>query len=108
MQFIRTATWALITAVIVAFVAINWTPVRVNVWPDSADYQGFIHVQGPLGLLILLAFALGALPTWLFGALGRWRMKRRLANLENAVRAQAVVEPLPVETTATDLRAPLD
>jgi len=95
MQFIRTAIWALLTAVVVAFVAINWTPVRVNIWPDSRDYQGFIHVQGPLGLLILLAFALGALPTWLFGAMGRWRMKRRMAHLENAVRAQVVAEPLP-------------
>ncbi len=96
MQFIRTLIWALFTGVLVAFVAINWAPVRINVWPDSSDYQGYIHLQGPLGLLILLIFALGWLPTWLIGIAGRWRLRRRLATLENAVRvhpAESVSPP---------------
>ena len=100
MQVIRTATWALITGLLVAFVAINWTPVPVIVWPFTDPR---LMVTWPVGLLVLVSFALGWLPTWLFSAVGRWRMRRRMAHLENAVRAQAAVAPVVAPVPAPDL-----
>lgn len=92
MQFIRTALWVMLAIALVAFIAINWTPVRVNVWPDSSDIGGFIHVQWPVGLIVLVSFFAGLLPMWLLSKAGRWRLKRRIGMLENSVRA---AQPTP-------------
>ena len=33
MQFLRTALWVVLTALLVAFIAINWDKAPVNLWP---------------------------------------------------------------------------
>jgi hypothetical protein len=40
-----------------------------------------------VGLIAVFFFLLGAAPMWLLSKAGRWRMNRRMAALENSVRA---------------------
>ncbi len=85
MQIIRTILWVIITAILVAFIAINWTAVPVNFWP-LADGK-YVHFQWPVGVVALVFFLLGAAPMWLIHRAGRWRLKRRINSLENTVAA---------------------
>lgn len=96
MQIIRTIVWIAITAALVAFVAMNWVPAPVNFWP--LENGAYLHLQWPVGFVAIFFFALGALPMWLLSKAGRWRMTRRMAALENSVRA---VGPTPAHVAST-------
>ena len=85
MQIIRTIVWIVITAALVAFLAMNWHQTDVNFWP--LENGAYLHVKAPVGLIPIFFFALGATPVWLLSKAGRWRMTRRMAALENSVRA---------------------
>ncbi len=91
MQIIRTIVWIAITAALVAFVAMNWEQAPVNFWP--LENGAYLHLQWPVGVIAIFFFALGALPMWLLSKAGRWRMGRRMAALENSVRAGTPVSP---------------
>ena len=106
MQIIRTILWVLVTAVLVAFIAMNWTKVPVNIWP--LDDGNYLHFEWPVGVIALVFFILGALPMWLVHRAGRWRLKRRIHSLENTVMASSApaVTSLP-ETTPAPLTTPI-
>jgi uncharacterized integral membrane protein len=94
MQFVRTFVWMLVSAVLVAFVAMNWTRAPVNLWPLDA---GYLHLDWPVGVIALVFFLLGLVPMWIFSQAGRWRLRRRIATLEDTIRTSAVSlsAPLP-------------
>lgn len=92
MQIIRTILWVIVTAMLVAFIAMNWTKVPVNIWP--LEDGNYLHFEWPVGIIALLFFALGAVPMWLIHRAGRWRLKRRIHSLEST--AQATAAPAPV------------
>jgi uncharacterized integral membrane protein len=102
MQILRTALWVLIAVILSSFVAINWNPVAVNLWPLEA---GYLHVEWPVGVVALAFFLLGHVPMWLLSKTTRWRLGRRIANLENTVKA---ITPTPPLATATQLEAAQD
>jgi putative membrane protein len=85
MQVIRTILWVLITAVLVAFIAMNWTTVPVNIWP--LEDGNYLHFEWPVGIVALVFFLVGALPMWLVHRAGIWRLKRRIHSLESTVLA---------------------
>ena len=89
MQVIRTIVWVVLTAVLVAFIAMNWDAAPVNFWPLE---KGYLHFEWPVGLIALMFFLLGLVPMWLLAKAGRWRLTRRIVALENSVRA---TEPTP-------------
>jgi len=93
MHVIRTLLWVVLTALVVAFVAMNWLFVPVNFWPLENRY---LHFEWPVGVVALVFYLLGAIPVWLVAKAGRWRLQRRIATLENAARA---IAPLPVTAT---------
>ena len=95
MQIIRTILWVIVTAMLVAFIAMNWTKVPVNIWP--LDDGNYLHFEWPVGVVALLFFLLGALPMWVVHRAGRWRLKRRIHSLENTVQATSAV---PIATPA--------
>ena len=99
MQIIRTALWVLIAILVSAFVAINWNPVEVNIWPLDT---GYLHVNWPVGFVALAFFLIGLLPMWLLAKAARWRLNRRIATLENTVKATTPTAPL---ATSTQLEA---
>ncbi len=101
MQIIRTITWVLITIVMVAFIAINWTPVEVRIWPLES---GYLHFNWPVGFIVLISFLLGMLPMWLLHKAKGWRLTRRINTLENAVRATSTPTAPPI-ATSTQLEA---
>jgi uncharacterized integral membrane protein len=95
MQALRTIGWVAITIILVAFIAINWTPTRVNIWPQE---QGYLYFEWPVGVVALVAYALGFLPIWLYHRTARWRYNRRINVLESSVRAASTPPPSPSET----------
>jgi len=99
MQILRTALWVLIAVIVCSFVWMNWHMAEVNLWPLEA---GFLHVDWPIGIIALVFFLLGLLPTWALSKATRWGLKRRIANLENTVKAMTPTPPL---ATSTQLEA---
>lgn len=83
MQIIRTILWVIITAMLVAFIAMNWIYVPVNFWP--LNNGNYLHLQWPVGLVALLFFLLGAIPMWLVHRATIWRLNRRIQTLESTV-----------------------
>ena len=105
MQVIKTAVWIIITAILVSFIAMNWTKVPVNIWP--LEYDKFVYFEWPVGIIALLFFLLGFLPMWmLYRALG-WRLNRRIKSLEGSLRTAAAGEPEAVATATPPASAPL-
>lgn len=94
MQIIRTILWVIVTAMLVAFIAMNWTKVPVNIWPLEGG--NYLHFEWPVGIVALLFFLLGALPMWVVHRANRWRLKRRIHSLENTVQSSATTAPGPV------------
>ena len=95
MQIIRTIIWVLILVALLLFSINNWTPVEVKIW------DGLV-LDTKLPALVLVSFATGLLPVWLLSKASRWRLRRRIATLENSVRA---VTPTPPLATSTQLEA---
>lgn len=97
MQTIRTILLLVITIALVAFIAINWETVPVNFWP--LDDGTYLHFNWPVGFIVLISFLAGMIPMWLLHKGVRWRFQRRIANLENTVRASSAAAPSAVATT---------
>jgi lipopolysaccharide assembly protein A len=95
MAIIRTIVWVLITAALVAFMAMNWNPAQVNFWPLSDGL--YLHFNWPVGVIALVFFLLGLLPTWLLAKAGKWRLTRKITALERTV--QATTAP-PIATSS--------
>lgn len=95
MKAIRTIMWIVLTAILVAFIAMNWTKVPVNFWP--LEDGNYIHFEWPIGFVAIFFFLLGTLPVWMYFRAVRWRLHRRIASLENAIRASSM--PSINETT---------
>lgn len=105
MQIVRTVLWIAITAILVAFIAMNWTRVPVNFWPlDDANY---VHFEWPVGVVALVFFVLGMAPVWLYLRAMRWRFQRRIASLENSLRANSVPSVAPEAVPAAHPAATL-
>ena len=84
MQFLKTIFWVLVAVVAVLFASWNRNPVTVNLW---ANLQADIK----LPFLLLIAFLLGWLPTWLILRARVWNFRRRLDGYERQ-------RPTPVST----------
>jgi lipopolysaccharide assembly protein A len=83
MQFLKTLFWVLLAVVVALFAKANWQPVTVKLWNDIvADVQ--------LPLLLVLAFLLGWLPTWLILRARIWSLNRRIEALDRNRAALAV------------------
>ncbi|MCX7285341.1 MAG: DUF1049 domain-containing protein [Novosphingobium sp.] len=82
MAMLRTIFWVLVVAVLVAFTAANWEPVEVRIW------EGLL-LETRLPALVIAAFLLGLVPTWLLYRATRWRLLRRITTLETQLNAKA-------------------
>jgi len=108
LQIIRTIVIVLIAAAISAFVAMNWTVVSINILPNwqngtpatpgAAQATAYVSLHWPLGMVVVVAFLCGLVPMWVMSKAGRWRLKRRIATLENTVRATTPTPPLATST----------
>lgn len=71
MQFLRTLFWVMIAAFLAIIASENWRDVTLDLW-------GNLQADIKIPILLLLAFLLGFLPTWLIMRGKIWRLKRRL------------------------------
>ena len=94
MRFLSTLFWVLLAVLLALFARGNWTDVELNLWND-------LVVVIKLPLLVLIAFLIGWLPTWLMMRARIWGLNRRLEALERqrvtgASEAAAADEEAPV------------
>ena len=95
MHFLKTLFWVLIAVLVALFARANWTSVTVNLWND-------IQADTKLPVLMLVAFVLGWLPTWLILRARIWSLRRRLDAME-----RNRVASLQTETAAADEAEPI-
>ena len=99
MKQIRIVLWVVFLVAFAAFVAMNWTPARVNFWPLS---DGYLHFDWPVGFTALVFFLVGFVPAWATGRWRRWRLKRRINTLETTLtnQPQAALTTTQLEAAA--------
>ncbi|MEL7445709.1 MAG: LapA family protein [Pseudomonadota bacterium] len=89
MQYIRTIGWVLLTGFVVMFLMMNWGEGQeVRIWPSS-DGDNFL-VEWPVGVIAIVFFLLGMIPTWLYHRGVKWSLNRRVRSLESAVKSNAL------------------
>ena len=79
---LRTIFYVIVIAVLAAFSAANWFPVEIRIW------EGLL-LETRLPALVIAAFLLGLVPTWLLYRATRWRLTRRIASLETSLNTRA-------------------
>ena len=78
MQIVRTILWVLLLVGILAFSFGNWDKeIDVRIWPG-------IVWDTRIPALVIVAFLVGLVPTWLYHRSVRWRLQRRNTALETA------------------------
>ena len=97
MKIVRTVVWVLLLVALVVFSVNNWNPIEVKIW------EGLV-LETKIPALVVIAFLIGLVPMWLLHRATRWNNERRIASLENAARATAMVAPVPAAapTPATE------
>ena len=93
MNFLRTAFWVIVAVALALFTKANWAVaptfsgyVPVKLWGD-------IILETRLPVLIVCAFLLGLVPTWLWARAMKWQMKRKLASAERALASSLTPHP---------------
>ena len=90
MQFLKTLLWVIVAVVLVLFARANWHIVTVNLW-------GGLEADVKLPVLVVAAFLLGFLPTFLIYRARLWQLKRRLEAQSQVHVANAPVRPVRAE-----------
>ena len=83
MQIVRTVVWVLLLVGLLLFSIANWDPtVTVRIW------EGIV-VDTKIPAIVIVSFAIGFVPMWLYHRASKWRMQRKVQSLENAARTAA-------------------
>lgn len=85
MNFLRTAFWVVVAVALALFTKANWTVAPTYSGYIPVKLWGDIVLETRLPVLILFAFLLGLVPTWLWARAMKWQMKRKLASTERAL-----------------------
>ncbi len=102
MPFLKVLIWVTSFVIIVIFAVNNWVPVTIALWGD-------LLLDTKLPVLIVGAFLLGWLPTWLWLKGSKWSMKRQIDRLQPSARSPYSVSetpPSPPPPTATPRPSP--
>ena len=83
MQFLKTLFWVVLAVVLVLFAHANWAIVTLNLW-------GGLEADVKLPVLVIGAFLLGFLPTFILYRAKLWSLRRRH---ETQVQARVVNVP---------------
>ena len=86
MQFLKTLFWVVLAVVVVIFSTNNWSNVTLNLW-------GGLKADVKLPALLIFAFLLGFLPTFLIYRARVWALKRRLEPAERRVSVSNAPPP---------------
>lgn len=97
MQIVRTIIWVLVLVALLLFSLNNWHGVEVKIWEN-------LVLETKLPVLVLTAFLMGMLPTWLVLRAHRWQAARRITTLE---RNQIAVAPAAPATVVDPIIEPI-
>lgn len=100
MQVVRTIIWVLILFGILTFSFFNWAPVEVNLWEN-------LVLETKVPVLVIIAFALGLVPMWLYHRSVKWSLGRRIRSLEASIKSTALSQRSP-QQQATPVDKPDD
>lgn len=87
MQFLKILFWCLLAFIAALFTYGNWASVPIQLWSG-------MEALVKLPFLLLIAFMIGFLPTFLYLNAVRWRLRQRLSASERAL-AEARAMPPP-------------
>jgi len=87
MHFLKTVFWVLVAVLAVLFGTRNWADVTLNLWGD-------IQADIKIPLLLLFAFLIGWLPTWLIMRAKLWSAQRRLDAMERQNATPVTAPPV--------------
>ena len=93
MQFLKTLFWIALTVVLVLFAKANWNAVTLKLW-------GGLEADVKLPVLVLFAFLVGFLPTFILYRTRLWGLRRRVEPVER--QAGLVAPPAPSTPTIVD------
>ncbi|MEM7779195.1 MAG: LapA family protein [Pseudomonadota bacterium] len=97
----KTLLWVLLAVFVAIFVMLNYgEPQRVKIWL-SDDPVGF---DWPVGIIALVFWLLGVIPTWLYHRSIKWSLGRRIRSLENSIKSSALSQRRAVDAAG----APVD
>ena len=72
MRFLKTLFWLVVAALVILFAAQNWRDVTIELWDNlQADVK--------MPVLLIIAFLIGFLPTWLIYRTKLWRVSNRVS-----------------------------
>ncbi|WP_174292954.1 hypothetical protein [Sphingomonas bacterium] len=105
MQFLKILFWCLLAFVAALFTYGNWEPVTIHLW---SGLEALVN----LPLLLFVTFLIGFLPTQIYHAALRWRLRQRLGQAEATLASTralvvAAPPPAPVYTAAETTPPPL-
>ena len=97
MQFLKTLFWVVLAVVLVLFAHANWNVVTLNLW-------GGLQADVKLPVLVIGAFLLGFVPTFLLYRARLWSLRRRhetqaltrVANVPGGLAHASAAEAEPV------------
>jgi putative membrane protein len=88
MQFLKTVFWVLVAVIVALFAKANWSNATLNLWGD-------IQADIKIPVLLLIAFLIGWLPTWLILRARIWSLNRRIEALDRNRAAAMALDPTP-------------
>jgi putative membrane protein len=91
MQFLKTLFWVLLAVLVVLFASRNWFDVTLDLWGD-------IQADVKIPILMLIAFVIGWLPTWLIMRAKIWGHRRKIEALDRQRATAPAPEATDMET----------
>ena len=88
MQFFKTLAWVVAAVLLVLFALANWSIATINLW-------GGLQVDIKLPVLVIGAFLLGFLPTYILYRTRIWSLRQRLEAGPQTIVANAPVVRAP-------------
>jgi len=82
MKVLRTIVWVVVAVLLTAFTYANWQPVEVRIW------EGLV-LDTKLPALVIASFLLGLVPMWIVYRATRWRLGKRIVQLEASLAGQS-------------------
>ena len=104
MQFLKTLFWIALTVVLVLFAKANWTNATLKLW-------GGLEADVKLPILVLAAFLIGFLPTFIVYRARLWSLRRRHEPGARAVHVApppSASAPTPVDNGMSEARLATD
>ena len=95
MRFLNTLFWIVIAALVSVFSAHNWRDVTVDLW-------GNLQADIKMPILLLIAFLIGLVPTWLIFRARLWQVNNRVTIAQRNLAANAAAEDAPAPVFEED------